>query len=67
MHVAKNSNASAQTLTQLAVDPYYATRREVASNAATPNAVRKELLKDADPQVRMAAEKSLGLLGVADV
>jgi hypothetical protein len=51
----------------LAVDPYYATRREVASNAATPNTVRKELLKDADPQVRMAAEKSLGLLGVADV
>lgn len=67
MYVAKNSNASAEILTQLAVDSYYATRREVASNAATPNAVLQDLLKDADPQVRKAAEKSLGLLRVADV
>lgn len=62
MFVAKNSNASADTLIRLSVDPYFATRREVASNVATPTAVLQVLLNDTDQQVRTAAEKSLGLL-----
>ncbi len=59
MYVAKNPNSSADTLTRLATDPYHATRREVASNLATPNLVRQELLNDTEQQVRIAAEKSL--------
>lgn len=56
--VAKNIRSSSDTLTRLASDRYIATRREVASNPATPRSVREMLLNDAEQQVRAAAEKS---------
>jgi hypothetical protein len=63
MFVARNPNSSADTLTRLATDLHYATRRDVAANTATPNSVLQMLLKDAEQQVRIAAEKSLGKSG----